>query len=101
MILLALYILMFFSDSIDDPKVKDYLGWIYLGALGLLIFIHLLYLVVDTHKKIKLRILRSYRICKYRVCNCKSKKAVKGPEAKNYKEFDSNSSPVEDIASLD
>ena len=68
MMIVLLYTFVCFSDFVDSPETRDYIGWAYIAAMSTLTTVHLFFLFSDMLKKLKLRLVRQYRICKYRTC---------------------------------
>lgn len=73
-IIVLLYHLLCFSDYVESPVTRDYLGWAYICSIGILVLVHLSFLITDMLKKLKIRLIHSYLVCKYRCCRKKAKK---------------------------
>ena len=98
-VIILLYHLLCFSDYIEDPVTRDYLGWAYICSMGVLVLVHLFFLIVDMLKKLKIRLIRSYLVCRYRYC-CRKAEKIKvklAPQPVNNEEEKDSEPENEDI----
>ena len=63
-VLLALYILMCFSDFISSLETRHYLGFAYIGVFSVYAMVHIISLLVSTCKKVIAKIKLKFNLCR-------------------------------------
>ena len=52
-VLLFIYCMMCFTDFVPDPETRSYVGYFYMGFISANVLVHLIFLVLETFRKIK------------------------------------------------
>lgn len=59
----VLYLLMCFSDFLDDPMMRNELGKVFIGIVLVYVAVHFYFLFVDLFVKVRLNLLRLFNRC--------------------------------------
>ena len=52
-VLLFIYCMMCFTDFVPDPETRSYVGYFYMGFISANVLVHLIFLVLETFRKLR------------------------------------------------